>query len=195
MSECLFSDFCTESLCDRACPNLVESSYLLERNGLKADSAVRSSSQADVDNALSQLEKSENEFKVIVSDNTAATANLLTYCAICKYWQGNRLHCNVYHLRFSNHIDSLQRSWGLKEVPEALEYEQIWIASAKLLIISNIDFVKFQDFQSQTLLNIIHSRMVNGLTTIVVSPKIQTLVGSGMFFSRIKEMFGKAVLS
>ena len=79
-------------------------------------------------------------------------------------------------------------------MPEAFEYEQIFIAKAKLLVISNIDYVKFGDFQAQTLLNLIHTRKTNGLQTIIVSPKLNTLVGSGPFFDRMKTVLSGVII-
>lgn len=193
-ANCLFSAQCTNPICDNACPAYVETDYLLERNKCSIQSGITSSSVADIEK-MQKVLHADKKFRVLISDNTAGISNLLTYCAICENWQGNRLHCNVYHLRFSSHLEALQRSWGLKEMPESLEYEQIWLSTAKILIISNIDFIKFQDFQSQTLLNIIHDRTANGLDTILVSPKISTLVGTGMFFSRIKSMLEEGVIS
>lgn len=194
MNECIFSRQCTEVICDRACPVLVETTYLLERNGIALNSPVYNVSKKTLTSMLDILSESKSGLSVVVSDNTIETSNLLTYCAICENWKGNRLQCSVYHLKLSSHLDSIQHSWSAKDTPENLEYEQIWISSAKVLIISNIDFVQFKDFQAQTLLNIIHNRMNDGLPTIVVSPKIQTLVGSGMFFSRLQAMLREAVV-
>lgn len=194
MRDCIFNARCTEPICDRACPILVETTYLLERNGITENSPVYNASKKDIERMRSILSKSTSSLSTLISDDTIKDSNLLTYCAICENWKGNRLHCNVYHLRFSNHIDTIQHSWTVKDVPEHLEYEQIWIASAKILIISNIDFVQFKDFQAQTLLNIIHNRMNNGLPTIVVCPKLQMLIGSGTFFSRLKAMLEEAIV-
>lgn len=194
MDNCIFAPFCTLPICDKACPSLVETSYLFERNGCSLKGNVPGSSAKDI-LKVQRILHADNKLKITIADDTSTLANLLTYCGICENWQGNRLHCNVYHLKYSAYLDSVQRSWGLKDIPESLEYTQIWINTAKILIISNLDFVKFQDFQSQTLLNIIHDRMSNGLTTIVVSPKLSTLVGSGMFFNRIKAMFEEAVIT
>lgn len=194
MRNCIFSTRCTEEMCDKACPVLVETSYLLERNGISMENPVFHITPKERDNALALLHKAKGKLNVIITDNTINTSTLITYCAICENWQGNRLHCNVYNLKFSNHIDSIQQSWSMKDTPEQLEYEQIWLTSAKILIISNLDFVQFKDFQAQTLLNIIHNRMNNGLTTIIVCPKINTLIGSGAFFQRLISMLGEAVI-
>lgn len=196
MRNCIFSSHCTESVCDKACPILVETSYLLERNNITVNNSVFNTAAEDIENAQAVIHKSMDKLLgVAVSDNTISLSNLITYCAICENWQGNRLHCTVYHLKFSNHIDLIQRSWSCKDIPEQLEYEQIWLSTAKVLIISNLDYVQFKDFQAQTLLNIIHNRQNNGLTTIIVSPKIQSLIGSGMFFSRLQSVLREAVLT
>lgn len=197
MNNCIFTAHCTEHTCDNACPILVETSYLLERNGLSFDNPVFKSSASAISNALSTLHKYEGRLGVVVPPNettTTAHSNLLTYCAICENWQGNRLHCNVYHLKFSNHVEAIQRSWSTKSPPESLEYEQIWSTTAKILIISSLDYVQFKDFQAQTLLNIIHNRMTNNLTTIVVTPQLSELVGSDKgFFPRLKNLLKEAM--
>ena len=188
MNNCIFSAHCTEPLCDKSCPIFTETSYLLERNGLGITSHVFNTDSENIVKATSILSKADGSFKVVVADETTNVANILTYCSICQNWQGSRLHCNVYNLKFSSHIDAIQKSWNLKNAPESLEYEQIWCQTAKVLIISNIDFVQFKDFQTQTLLNMIHSRKGEGLTTIIVSPDTSSLIGSGSFYHRMKLM-------
>lgn len=194
MNNCIFAAYCTEPMCDNACPTYVESSYLLERNNLSLDNPVFNSPKADIEKSLSALHSCEGKLGTFITDDTILSSDLLTYCAICENWKGNRLHCTVYHLKFSNHLDVIQRSWGVDSTPDSLEYEQIWSTTAKVLIISNLDFVQFKDYQSQMLLNILHNRMQNRLTTIVVTPKLSSLVGSGSFFNKLTKMLDKAVI-
>ncbi len=183
---------CTKEVCDKSCPTLAETSYLLERNCIVLENSVfRTPITADT---ISILGKAQGKLNTIITDNTIDISNLITYCSICKNWQGSRLHCNVYHLKFSNYLDSIQQSWSAKDTPEQLEYEQIWLSTAKILIISNLDYVQFKDFQAQTLLNIIHNRQNNSLTTIVICPKLSTLVGNGVFFQRLLSMLREAVV-
>lgn len=192
-ANCIYKSYCSKAICDNACPTLVETSYLRERNGLTDNTQVFREKPQVYDNLLSTLH-SENMLNVLISDNTVATANALTYAAVCENWQGNRLHCTVYHLRFSNYIESVQRSWGLKEMPESLEYEQIWLSQAKVLIISSLDYIQFKDFHAQTILNIIQDRTSHNLPTYIVSPKITSLVGSGIFFGRLKQIMEGGVV-
>lgn len=197
MHNCIFTPHCTEYICDQSCPIYAETSYLLERNGLDIKNNVFNSMPKDVKIATSILGKVDtmpDKFGVVECNNTIGISNLLTYCAICQNWKGNRLHCNVYNLKFSSHIEAIKQSWSHKSPSEKLEYEQIWINTAKVLIISNIDFVQFRDFEIQTLLNLIHSRIDNGLTTIVVSPKVTSLVSAGQFTKRMQEILGRAVI-
>ena len=73
------------------------------------------------------------------------------------------------------------------------EYTKIWSESAKLLIISNIDYVNFKEFQCQTLLSLIQNRDANGLSTIIVSPQITSLAGDGLFFGQLKNMMTHSI--
>ena len=187
---CIYASRCTQLRCDYSCPILAEVDYLLERNGIvPSTNIVFSTSKTEMQKYYEMLHKSlDKPLSCIITDDTIRIAQMITYCAICDTWKGSRLSCATYHLNFSNHIDSIQQSWGLKNVPDTLEYEQIWCQSAKILIISNLDFIQFKDFQTQTLLNMIHNRMINNLPTIVISPRINTLVGQGPFFAKLQTM-------
>jgi len=190
---CIYKSFCSKAVCDNACPALVETSYLQERNGLMNNTQVFKEKQQVYDGMLTALH-SDRLLNVLISNDTISTANALAYAAICENWQGNRLHCAVYNLRYSKYIDSIQRSWGLKNTPEALEYEQIWLSQAKVLIISNLDYIQFKDFHAQTILNILQDRASHNLPTYIVSPKLSNLVGSGAFFGRLKTMMEGAIV-
>lgn len=195
MHNCIFTPHCTESVCDNSCPILVETSYLLERNGISMKSPVFNSSPEYIERAVSLLNKSSGQLSIATCQDTVSTAELFTYCAICLNWQGSRLHCNVYNLKYSTYLEDLKRSWTTKSEPESLQYTKIWASSAKVLIISNIDYVNFGDFESQTLLNLLQSRENTGQTTIIVSPNIHKLIykHSSLFFTPLKTKLEKAV--
>ena len=143
MYNCIFTAHCTESFCDRSCPILVETSYLLERNGISMNSPVFSAPEETVKKMLKVLEQAEGKVGVYRTDkgeNTIQASDLLTYCAICKFWKGSRLHCNVYNLKYSKFIEETKKSWSNPEL-ESYEYMKIWSETAKVLIISNFDYV------------------------------------------------------
>lgn len=189
MRDCIFTPHCIEPVCDRSCPMYVETSYLLERNDINIDSAVFKSSESTINQGLKILSAFECKTGGVVVDSastdTIAVAELLTYCAICQNWQGSGLHCTVYNLKYSKYLDEMKKSWSSKDT-ETFEYMQIWSETAKVLIVSNIDFVNFKDFESQTLLNLIQTRATNKLTTIIVSPSPKMLLSNhGVFFNLI----------
>lgn len=193
MNDCIFSAHCTEQICDRACSRYVQTSYLLERNGIKPASLVFKRSAQNIEICIDTLDEARGKLRVVEANQSSAKAELLTYCAICQNWQNSRLHCNVYNLKFSKFLEETKRSWSSRNDSDDLEYMRIWAKSASVLIISNIDYVNFNDFESQTLLNLLSERQDPELTTIVVGPKINMLVGKGLFFSRLQQILAEAV--
>lgn len=195
MQNCIFSGHCMESRCDKSCPALVQTTYLLERNDIPINSNVFKTDPVQVASTLKLLDDAKGSFKAVIDNNdTAVRANLLTYCAICQNWRGSQLHCVVYHLKYSQYIDEIQSSWKNGE-SESLSYTKIWVKTAKVLIISGIDFVNFKNFNCQTLLELIQQRSSNpDNTTILVSPQLSSLVGEGGFFYRLQDMIKKAVI-
>lgn len=172
MYNCIFTAHCIEPFCDKSCSILAETSYLLERNGIQPTNPVFHASEAKIQQMLKLLDSREGQLTAYVvgpDDNTIYESDLLTYCAICKNWRGSKLHCTVYNLRYSKFIDETKKSWKGTE-SEELQYMRIWSESAKILIVSNTDYVSFTDFESQMLLNLIQQRESEGLTTIVVRP-------------------------
>ena len=140
------------------------------------------------------VENTDRTLQTVIAKNTNNVAELITYCGICKYWRGSRLKTVVYNLKLSQYLESLQNSWSTFNNNDDLEYQKIWVANAKLLIISNIDFVNFKDFQCQTLLSLLQTRDKPNMNTIIVSPVTQNLVGSGLFFSRLQETLSRTTV-
>lgn len=193
VKECPFSGQCTDLECDLSCPKYTELTYLLERNRINLKSNVFSVSETLIQKAQAILH-TDKDLIVLESTKTIDTSNLLAYLSCCERWKGNCLNCSVYHLSYSEHIDSVQRSWSVKDTPDALEYEQIWMGYASILIISNLDYIQFKDFQAQTLLNLLHNRERDGKKTVIVSPKIENLIGKGQFFDLLKSKLREAVI-
>lgn len=195
MYNCIFSGHCTEDVaCSVSCPILAQTSYLLERNGINMNNPIFKLSQDEIGKYVNLLSLSSGKLSSVVVSGGVMTnqaADALTYCAICENWKGSQLHCTVYNLKFAQYIEAIQKSWSFNSDDSISEYMKIWAGSAKVLIISNIDFVNFKDFQCQTLLSLIQSRINTDLTTIVVTPPTSSLVGEGQFFSRLTDMLNK----
>ena len=199
MYNCIFTAHCTEQFCDKSCPTLVETSYLLERNVIEMDDPIFAVSDDVLKKFSNILDEYDGKvYTSLVSGSrytTAQVADIITYVAICKNWRGSRLHCTVYNLRFSKYLDELKKSWSAKSEPETLEYMRIFSESAKVLIISNLDYVNFGDFESQTMLNLLQERQSREFTTILVSPPINQLVSTkgSVFFNRLKSILADSV--
>ena len=194
MNKCMFSGHCIKTTCDQSCPALVESTFLLEQNKIGLNSSVFHAEPTLLAKYSKIVENSEGKLQTVIAKNTNAVSELITYCGICKYWRGSRLHTSVYNLKLSQYLDTMQGSWSNNSNLDDLEYQKIWVSKAKLLIISGIDFVNFKDFQCQTLLSLLQSRDNPEMGTIIVSPQLPSLVGSGLFFGRLQETLGRTTV-
>lgn len=192
MHNCIFSGHCFDySKCDNSCPALAQTSYLLERNDISMNSPVFSMSDEELARVNSILKQSDGQVRsVFESYSTNKLADEITYVSICNKWKGSRLHCTVYNLKLSSYIQQIQNSWTNGSSSD-MDYMKIWISSADILVISNIDFINFKDFPCQTLLSLLQSRERPGLTTIIVSPPTSSLVGEGPFFGRLLELLNR----
>lgn len=195
MIDCIYTAHCMEKFCDKSCPVLVQTSYLLERNGLLISSPVFYKYPQYIDDMLLRLDKDDSV--QIVSPcgpknkrelTPTETAQLLTYCAICKHWKGSQLHCTVYNLKFSTYLDELKKSWSSSNT-DKVDMMKIWAESAKVLIISNLEYVNFKDFESQTILTLVDQRRSSGLQTFIVSES--SISYSGAFGGKVKEFLTK----
>ena len=188
MYNCIFSGHCSEIQCDKSCPILAQTTYLLDRSEISMNSPVFKMGKDAIDHYTSILKENEGKLAVVTTnESTTLVADGLTYCAICENWKGSRLHCTAFNLRFSKYLELVQKSWNFSSDSGGAEYAKIWATSAKVLIISNIDYVNFKDFQAQTLLSLLQDRSNPDLTTIIVSPRISSLIGEGPFFTRLTE--------
>lgn len=193
MQNCMFTGHCIKSSCDQSCPALQESSFLLEQNKIGFNSNVFHADAALIAKYINIVNNSDGKVQTVIAKNTNQISELITYCGICKYWKGSRLHTAVYNLRLSQYLEGVQGSWSGNSNLDDLEYQKIWISKAKLLIISNMDFINFKDFQCQTLLTLLQSRDKPDMGTIIVAPQPQALVGSGLFFPRLQETLNRTI--
>lgn len=192
MQNCIFSGHCSKQVCDKSCPTLAETTYLLERNKISMNSEVFHADPKRLVKMANIVDSSEGTLRTVITKNTVQDADLLSYIAICRNWKGSRLHCTVYNLRYSQYIEMMKKSWSSKSETSELEYMRIFSSSAKVLIISNIDYVNFRDFECQTLLTLLQSRSSGEYTTIIVSPPVTSLVGDSPFFGRLTEIIKEA---
>ena len=195
MYNCLFTAHCTELCCDKSCPIYAEVSYLLERNKLTLDATTTNIPTSIVLEITQLLSQSDGGMGVYVVSDTIIGAERLTYVAICHNWERSQLHCTVYNLNLSWYLEELKRSWNTHSESEELEYCKIWSKSAKVLVISGIDYINFGDFESQTLLALLQARQMEKKTTIIVSPPLDALISTkpSAFYNGLRQKLTTAV--
>ena len=193
MHNCIFTGHCIKAVCDQSCPDLITANYLLERNDISMNSRVFNTNTALLKKYANTLDRCEGRLITITSTDTNTTSDMITYCGICANWKNSRLHTVVYNLRLSQYLDNLSSSWN-NTPSDDFEYQKIWVANAKVLVISNIDYINFREFQCQTLLSLLQSRDKPGLTTVIVTPPLSALVGSGQFFAKLQEVLNKTIV-
>lgn len=183
MHDCIFAHRCSKLICDKSCPKYTEVSYLLDRNELTMQNICFKVGYQGINRATKIIERAENTALVYISENNPeGSADLLTYCAICKYGLNSSMHCKVYHLNLSDYIDMIRDSWKLNTKTQAHEYIDIWINSSNVLIISGFQYLRFNDFECQTLLKLLDMRLCRSKTTIVVSPRLSSLIDNSKDF-------------
>jgi hypothetical protein len=180
------------AFCDKSCPTYTESSYLLERNSIDTSSDVFTQGKESISYCENVLSQAEGKLLVVPSKSTADLANNLTYCAVCHNWKGSQLRCAVYNLKFYHYLELVKKSWSNTTNTTELDYMNIFAKKAKVLIISNLDYVNFKNFECQTLLQLIQAR--NNLSTILITPPISSLVGEGPFFGNLSEQLRRSVI-
>lgn len=188
VESCPFDAYCTLPLCDRSCPRWAQVDYLLMRNSLSLNSRPFKTK-------LSVLEKYDELYRIRVGRSTVVTtsdttkcAESLSYVSVFNNWEKSAMRVKCYHLVFSRYVDALQASWSSSKSDE-LQYEELWVKSCNVLVVSGIDYVNFKDFQCQLLLQLLQDREREGKTTFVVSPKVEKLSGSGGMFNLLVDKF------
>ena len=193
VTECPFADQCTDQVCDEACPKRIELTYLLERNRISLRSSVFQTSDTKIELAKSVLHLNKNLI-VIESASVVETSTLLAYIACCERWKGNCLNCSVYHLSYSDFVKIDKKVYNTKGQSDELDYMNIWMDYANILIISDLEGTQIAQHQATEFIQLLRSRERAEKKTIIVSPKINELNGSGQAFETVKRILREAVI-
>lgn len=193
VSRCIYAPFCIQPDCKIVCSTYNQIDYLLDQNNITPPHNVFSAPEEAYEAADKILTKYQGQFRVIQTDQKSLGeyinkhsnefVKVLTYCSICNNWKGSKYSMTVYNLKFSKYVERIRASWTMSGEPDDLQYMRIWSNSAKVLIISNLDYVSFGDVECQSLLQLIQDREEQGKTTIVVCKDIGHLVGRSSFFN------------
>lgn len=192
MNNCIYTPYCTYKQCDLACPANTEISYWMKRCGISMKNPCLSASKNKIDRARELLDEHSGETCYYKSSNPIEAADIFCYTAICLHGRGTALGNGIYHLDYASYIDKIKDSWNDHIESYDLQMIKVWINAAKYLFISNLDYVKFGDFESQTMLKLFNDRRDSDKTTFLISGK-EDLIGVGNFFPRLQSVL-KGVL-
>ena len=75
MDNCIFTAHCTEMCCDQSCPILVETSYLLERNGIQFSNPVFSKYSNSILDVVKFLDKYQHQTRRVLENDLGVKLN------------------------------------------------------------------------------------------------------------------------
>lgn len=183
---CIYTSLCDKQNCDRSCARNAEISYWMERCNIEMNNPIlKNTSEFTVYRNI--IDNSIGKIKIVNAKDTVKSGDFLCYVAISLHGTGLAFSKGIYKLNFSEYIEKLKDSWNSRYESESLEYMRIWLKSERYVIINGMDYVRFGDFESQTLLQIMQSRRSVDQSTILVIPGIDQLVGvpTSVFFTRL----------
>lgn len=192
MRQCLCTSYCTRNYCDLACPENAEIKFWLKRNSLWPPK-IAETPPKKIESARKIVEANLGKTSYLKAKNPMESADIITYVCICLYGKKTAFTSGVYNLDFADFIDQTKDSWTTKSKSEKLQYMEIWSQTANQLIVSNIEYMKFSDFECQTLLRLIRERDTDGKTTYIVGSK-EELIGYGPFFPRLQNILKEATI-
>lgn len=193
VQDCVWAPYCFDIECSTVCPKRGQHSYLMNLNDLQFPLNFLSIDDNRLNEALRDLH-SDKWFKCVEHIDPNNYAKLLTYLAICEQWEGSAANAVVYNLNFAKYAEEVTTSspWAPSD---KLEYMRIWSrgescsksGKPSTLIISGLDFVTLNDKLSSELMSIILDRDRPNFKTIVVTSKVDDLVGRDKMFLRLVE--------
>lgn len=192
MKQCLCTSHCTRNYCDLACPENAEVKFWLKRNDLWPPNITKTSF-TKLELARKYVESNLFKTSYMKAKNPMETADIVTYVCICLYGKKTAFTSGVFNLDFAEYIDLTKDSWTSKSKSEKLQFMETWSHTSNQLIVSNIEYMKFSDFESQTLLRLIRERDTDGKTTFIIGSK-EEIIGYGPFFTRLQSVIKEATV-
>lgn len=186
MNDCIYTAYCTADSCDLACTAHAEITYWMNHCGINFNNRILRADRSVVDSIDRIVQKSLGKVVSVQARRPMDVSAMLAYICICRYGQRKAFSKGIYVLNFADYLDRTRQSWQLRDEPDSLEMMRIWSIDAKYLIITQLDYVNFKDFECQTLLRLMQEKEMQGSTTFIVLPKGESLIGKGEFFSRLQ---------
>lgn len=195
---CPFSSQCERAFCDYSCGKNVLFDVMMKKSEIKPQDvgAISVKLRDKVKQDLAKFKGSTiyitaNRGNKMLGDIYA----WLAACKLCPYYGSD---VTVYHLKYSKYLEQLRQSWATKYEPEELIEARCFINTARVLVVSSLEYIQYKDFESQTLFSLLGERSYNrDFTTIVIGPEINTWLGPhitrSQFANRLGIMLEEAV--
>lgn len=195
---CPFSSQCERAFCDYSCGKNVLFDVMMKKSEIKPQD-VGAISVKLRDKVKQDLAKFKG-YTIYITANRGSKMlgdiyAWLAACKLCPYYGSD---VTVYHLKYSKYLEQLRQSWATKYEPEELIEARCFINTARVLVVSSLEYVQYKDFESQTLFSLLGERSYNrDFTTIVIGPEINTWLGPhitrSQFANRLGIMLEEAV--
>ena len=195
---CPFSSQCERAFCDYSCGKNVLFDVMMKKSEIKPQD-VGAISVKLRDKVKQDLAKFKGSTIYITANRGSKMLGdiyaWLAACKLCPYYGSD---VTVYHLKYSKYLEQLRQSWATKYEPEELIEATCFINTARVLVVSSLEYVQYKDFESQTLFSLLGERSYNrDFTTIVIGPDINTWLGPhitrSQFANRLGIMLEEAV--
>lgn len=186
--DCVFAETCDKLRCDYTCGEDVMFNYILNKSGIQT---IEDKYDEDVlirDQKM--LSEHHGNLVCVETNDVVGKTREFVYIYACKL-RGTK--ANVVHISYSSYIQQIRDSWTYGGT-EDLEHIQVRLRKWTVAVISGIDYCMFKDFESQTLLNIIESRRMEGLTTIILTRSLTNIHGNSVFLSPLKEQLKEVLV-
>lgn len=195
---CPFSSQCERAFCDYSCGKNVLFDVMMKKSEIKPQD-VGAISVKLRDKVKQDLVKFKGSTIYITANRgNKMLGDIYAWLAACKLCPYYGSDVTVYHLKYSKYLEQLRQSWATKYEPEELIEARCFINTARVLVVSSLEYVQYKDFESQTLFSLLGERSYNReFTTIVVGPEINTWLGPhitrSQFANRLGIMLEEAV--
>ena len=202
MNKCPFNDTCSKPYCNTSCGKYSEYNHWLDRCSIALSNPIFLATKrqlrevysivSSMDSPTDPEDSSFVNLKIVQSSKQVHASAILSYALVTMKCTGIGFYNGVYRLDFAKYIADIKESWNSRNTSTKFEDTNIWIKSAKYLVIYNLDMVRFKDFESQTLLTILQDRYdIDKFTTIVLGKNKQGLQlygePSSVFFLRLRD--------
>lgn len=195
---CPFSSQCERAFCDYSCGKNVLFDVMMKKSEIKPQDvgAISVKLRDKVRQDLAEFKGST--IYITANRGSKMLGDIYAWLAACKLCPYYGSDVTVYHLKYSKYLEQLRQSWATKYEPEELIEARCFINTARVLVVSSLEYVQYKDFESQTLFSLLGERSYNReFTTIVIGPEINTWLGPhitrSQFANRLGIMLEEAV--